>query len=147
MLCRARNTGMHKRRMGFLALAALATLPVGCGVPSALDASAYLETVSVNDANLAALPDGIYEGEYALAIPPGNIAVYRRVSARVAVSAGAYEGIAIVSPAALADDPRFLGMIDRIVAANSLHVDGVSGATFSSRSLLKAVEAACTPRR
>jgi uncharacterized protein with FMN-binding domain len=135
---------MRHGRPGLLAIAALGMVLAGCGVPSAIDLPTYLETVGLNDVNLAALPDGTYTGAYTLALPPGHIAMYRHVGVQVTICGGRYAGITIVEPQALAAKSGFLSLVDRIEAANSLHVDAVSGATYSSRAMLKAVEAAVT---
>ena len=126
-------------------LVAVTLFMAGCSVMSGVDAVTYLDALAVKDVNLAAVPNGTYAGEYTLALPPGQYAMYRHISVQVTVAGGAYTGIVILDPPSLAVDSGFLGLIDRIETKNSLAVDAVSGATYSSKAMLKAVEAAVTP--
>jgi uncharacterized protein with FMN-binding domain len=120
----------------------LGLILAGCAVVSAIDPGSYLNNAVVKDVSLASVIDGAYAGEYTLALPPGQYAINRHFSVRVTITGHAYAGVTIVEPSALASDSGFLGLIGRITTQNSLLVDGVSGATYSTRAMLKAVEAA-----
>jgi uncharacterized protein with FMN-binding domain len=125
-----------------LVVSMLGFIVAGCGTISAIDPAAYLATVSVNDVNLSGVPDGTYTGDYTLVLPPGQYAMNRHFIVQAAVAAGHYAGITIVEPASFTAEPAFLDLIGRITSSNSLLVDAVSGATYSTRAMLKAVEAA-----
>ena len=137
---------MINLRKGPAALSAVMflILTAGCTVPSAVTSALYLDNSSVSNVSLAAVPDGTYSGDYTLVLPPGSYAMYRHFVVAVTVTGAAYSAITISEPAALAGSADFLALIDRIKSNNSLLVDGVSGATFSSRSMLKAVEKSVT---
>jgi len=133
-----------RKGLGALCAVMFLILTAGCTVPSAVSSASYLENSRTNDVSLAAVPDGTYSGDYTFVLPPGSYAMYRHFVVAVTVTGAAYSAITISEPAALAGSADFLGLIDRIKSNNSLLVDGVSGATFSSRSMLKAVEKAVT---
>lgn len=89
-----------------------------------------LEEAEIAAVDLAALDDGIYTGEFALF--PVSVAV------EVTVADGSIKAADIIrqqsGPGYEAD-----AMIDRVIEAQSLQVDVVSGATYSSKAFLKAV--------
>jgi len=124
------------------AAAMLCLCAAGCGIIGATDPTTSLANVAVTDVNLAAVPDGTYQGEYSLALAPDQYAANHHFRVKVTVSSGAYAAIAIEEPASVASDPGYLAFLDRVVAANSLRVDAISGASISSRALQRAIEAA-----
>ena len=85
----------------------------------------------VNDINPASVKDGSYEGEQN--DKPVTAAV------RVLVQGGRIGSIKVLShghgPGHGAD-----AIVDRVIAAQSLKVDSVSGASYSSKVMLKAIE-------
>ncbi len=89
-----------------------------------------LEEAEIAAVDLAALDDGIYTGEFSLF--PISVAV------EVTVADGSIKAADIIrqqsGPGYEAD-----AMIDRMIEAQSLQVDVVSGATYSSKAFLKAV--------
>jgi uncharacterized protein with FMN-binding domain len=89
---------------------------------------------------LAGKSDGTYRGSCNLAIPPGSIAVFRSFQVDVLVSSGRISRIDLIEPQIMRTADFFLELPARIVKEQSIHVDSVSGATFSSKSFLKAVE-------
>ena len=133
-----------KKCLMALAGAALAVAMVACTAISAFSRADFLKNVPVTNVDLTAVPDGQYEGLYTLVLPPGEYAVNRSFDVLVTTAGHRYSTIAIKEPASLAGNSDFVAFEDRIVAADSLLVDGVSGATYSSRAMLKAVEAAVT---
>lgn len=123
---------------------ALAALLARCSVTSPLSVERYLDIIVVTDVDPTTLPDGCYPGQYTIVVPPGHYAAFRSFSVPVSVRGGAYDAISILRPAAMAANSGFTALIGRIESTNSLLVDGVRGATYSSRAMLKAVEAAVT---
>jgi uncharacterized protein with FMN-binding domain len=85
------------------------------------------------------LPDGRYETASRARVPFGKIAVFPHVALRVEIAGGRIAKIEMRSPSALAKDARFKAMGDRIIAEQSLDVDVVSGASYSSAAYLAAV--------
>ena len=120
---------------GTLAVAVLS----GCGGLTAVNSRAYVDGIPVQMPDISA-KSGTFAGEYTLVMPPGAVAAYRHVAVSVDVSgAHAVTAITITDPASLqnADFQRVEG---DIVTAQNLDVDGVTGATYSSKAFLKAVE-------
>jgi uncharacterized protein with FMN-binding domain len=82
--------------------------------------------------NLANVADGTYTGTAVVA--------HVRPKVSVAVAGGRITSISFVTP--VAGDG--VGLVDRIVAAQSLDVDDITGATISTRTVLAAVGNALT---
>jgi uncharacterized protein with FMN-binding domain len=136
-------TGLMRRIPALVIAAAALSLSIfGCGTISALNSDLYLANVPVHDVDISTLQDGSYSGEYTLALAPGQYAMNRHFLVKATIASGRYAGIAIVEPTTLSNDPGFIGLMGRITSSDSLLVDTVSGATFSTRAMLKAVEAA-----
>lgn len=123
-----------RRRKGLTVLAAVlclllaSTLAMGYVVHKA-------ERLSVTTPELSALSDGDYAGAYA--IPP--------VRVEVTVSVRAHR----IAEVTITRHENGLGgaaeaLVDAVVAAQSPEVDAVSGATVSSKCIMKAIENALT---
>lgn len=94
-------------------------------------------------ASLAALPgkpDGSYRGSYTIALPAGAYAAFRHVEVDVSVASGSITAIELVEPKVMRSAEFFRELPARIVAAQSLDVDAVSGVTFTSKAFMKAVQ-------
>jgi len=89
----------------------------------------------IGDVDFSAVPDGTYRGSYA-----GGRYGWRANEVEVAVSGGKVTQIEVVSSASApvpeVTDPLF----DSVIAAQSLQVDAVSGASITSKAFLKSVE-------
>jgi uncharacterized protein with FMN-binding domain len=129
---------------GVAALSAALAILVSCPGPSAIPADAYLDSLEIATPSLAGLPDGSYRGAARVAVPQGAIAAYPYAEVRVDVAGGLMTGIDMIEPAALCGDSGMAALRRRIVAANSVDVDGVSGASFTSAALRLAVAKAVT---
>ena len=92
---------------------------------------AAVEALRVQDVDLATVPDGAYVGS--------QDAVLVAAEVRVTVVDGAIRRIALLRHENGRGKPAE-AVLDRVIAAQSLQVDAVSGATSSSKVLLKAVE-------
>lgn len=123
---------------GVLAVGAL-TL-TGCAGLSPAEVDAFLVSIPAEIPDLRAVDDGAYEGAYRIDPPRGETAFLKHVSVRVSVADHDVAAIEITDPRALAGDPDFADYAQRVAAADSLAVDGVSGATYSSKAFAKAVE-------
>ena len=92
---------------------------------------ASVEALRIQDVDLSKVPDGVYVGS--------QDAVLVAAEVRVTVADGAIRRIEILRHENGRGKPAE-GVLDRVMAAQSLRVDAVSGATSSSKVLLKAVE-------
>lgn len=110
--------------IGFVTLLAAMLLFVTMGLREATNLT--LHTVSLTN-----VPDGRYTGAYE----------NNRFSNTVTVTVKDH-AIAAIQPekAALGQDTLAQELTERVIAAQSPAVDGVSGATASSKSMLKAIE-------
>jgi uncharacterized protein with FMN-binding domain len=90
-----------------------------------------LKTLPIADIPLSAVPDGVYPGEYK-SFPV-------EVTLKVRVKAHRIEGVDLIRHVNGKGGPAE-GITNRVVQAQTLRVDSVSGATYSSRVILKAME-------
>jgi len=93
-------------------------------------------SLPLNAVDFGKLDDGTYHGAYA-----GGMYGWRANACDVTVANGRVTGIQLVAsqdPGAENTDPEML--YDRVIAAQSLQVDTISGATLTSKAYLQAVE-------
>ena len=139
---------MRARRTGAVPIAAvLGAAAVGlaaCSGIALVDAKTYVDGIRVETPAFGALPEGTYRGAYAIAVPAGSVAMAREfaVAVDLAEDAGSRRiaAIRVEKPDSYPDEAFMPTMISRVVDFQSLAVDSVSGATFSSKAFLKAVE-------
>jgi uncharacterized protein with FMN-binding domain len=118
---------------------AIAAFLTGCASPGVFSGSAYLDSIEIAKTDVSALPDGRYAAAASVAVPLGSVAAYPRAEVEVTIAGGAYTAIELRSPGGLSRDPKFLDLEARMIAAQSPAVDGVSGASFTSKALQLAV--------
>jgi uncharacterized protein with FMN-binding domain len=120
---------MRHAAMTILALACAAALLVlgGCAFVEKID------RLAIENIDPVGVKDGTYEGSVII------LPVTAKV--RVAVSAGRITDIAMLSHSH-GPDHGADAILPRIIAAQSLQVDGVSGSTYSSKVVRKAIEIA-----
>ena len=125
----------------FLASSALTALSCGFAL---MDSGDFLSGIPVNLGDPATLEAGSYEGGYTIPVPAGAIVMARSWKVRVVIGEeGGANGILeveILEPESYPDGGFIPEMSARIVAANGGRPDVVSGASFSSTAILKAVE-------
>ncbi len=124
-----------------LLLSAAALLYASCSGVALSGTGDFAKGLPATMPDLSAKAAGNYEGSYTIALPAGAIAMSRRWDVTVTVDAShAISAIAVDCPSSYPD----AGMIDtlkaRVLDAQSLDVDAFSGATYSSKAFLKAVE-------
>jgi uncharacterized protein with FMN-binding domain len=93
-------------------------------------------SVPIKAVDFKRLKDGTFHGAYA-----GGMYKWRANECDVTVAAGKVTGIQIASskdPSSKTTQPQTL--YDRVIQAQSLQVDTISGATYTSKAYLKAVE-------
>jgi len=116
----------------------LAVLVAGGGIGWSLLSKEHREAASLplNAVDFDMLNDGIYHGVY-----EGGMYKWRRNECDVTVTDGKVTGIQLVStidPAAENTDHEML--YERVIKAQSLQVDTISGATLTSKAYLQCVE-------
>jgi uncharacterized protein with FMN-binding domain len=121
----ARKAGPSPKRLGAaVSILSLCLSLSGCFVDD-------IKALAIGDIDLDSVKDGSYEASQE------NDPIAAKV--RVEVKAGRIEAIAILDhshgPKKGAD-----AIVDEVVAAQSLKVDSISGATLSSKVVLKAIE-------
>lgn len=124
---------MSRRKKGLLIAAGIVALLLLGGFATVTDGLREAVAVEVGDIDLTRVPDGNYTGRYDFK--------RWRTSVQVEVRGHRIEGISVV------EDVRAAGMTDcadetirRVLEAQSLRVDAVSGATATTKAYLKAVE-------
>jgi len=87
----------------------------------------------IADVPISAVKDGTYEGEFTTTLVAAKV--------QATVNAGRLESVKVLKhrhgPGHGAD-----AIVDRVIAAQSLKVDAISGATTSSKVILKAIQVA-----
>ncbi|NLS77507.1 MAG: FMN-binding protein [Chloroflexi bacterium] len=93
-------------------------------------------SVTLDAADFTRLKDGAYHGVYA-----GGMYKWRTNECDVTVAGGKVTDIALVASQNLAAETANAEMLyDRVIQAQSLQVDTISGATLTGKAYLKAVE-------
>jgi uncharacterized protein with FMN-binding domain len=98
-------------------------------------------SLPLNGVDFSRLNDGSYHGAYA-----GGMYKWRANECQVTVSSGKVADIKLV----VSQDPgskntQYEALYDRVIQAQSLQVDTISGATLTSKAYLQAVENALVP--
>lgn len=124
---------MKKKKRLLLVLAIV--IVGGCFVGKALiDLLTYegqVSRLSISDVNLSMVGDGVYTGSYDAILVSAKV--------RVTVKNHRIEGIELVEHNNGRGKPAEV-IPDKVLAAQSLEVDVISGATSSSKVILKAIE-------
>lgn len=93
-------------------------------------------SLPLNAVDFGALRDGAYHGVY-----DGGMYLWRRNECEVTVADGQVTDIRLVAtedPAA--ENMDYAMLYERVIAAQSLHVDTISGASLTSKAYLQCVE-------
>jgi uncharacterized protein with FMN-binding domain len=135
--------GKGKINMLIVVLAILVVLGVGGGIGWSRLSKEHREARSLplNAVNFGKLNDGTYHGSYA-----GGMYRWRANECDVTVANGKVAAIQLVGsgdPGAKNTGHEML--YDRVIAAQTLQVDTISGATLTSKAYLQAVENALIP--
>lgn len=96
-----------------------------------LDYQAKMKKLEIETLDVSTVKDGVYEGSY-----DANVI---SASVRVTVHEGKIESIELTSHKYDRGGPA-IAIVDEVIQAQSLDVDVVSGATNSSKTILKAIE-------
>jgi uncharacterized protein with FMN-binding domain len=93
---------------------------------------AAVRNMKIEDVNLQKVNDGTYEGDYSYGSYTYELAV--------SVKAHKIEKIDVISNRDTSHAKKAEGVISRVLEKQSANVDAVSGATTTSKALLKAIE-------
>lgn len=104
-----------------------------------------LETLTIENIDFTHLKDGIYVGEYS-----GTKGHFRDATVELTIENGKIQDIRVLkgaldnkgNPAKLSKGVTILDLFHKVINAQSLQVDAISGATLTSKAHLKALEAA-----
>jgi uncharacterized protein with FMN-binding domain len=127
----------------FIALVIVAGLGIagGIGWSKLMKEHREARSLPLNAVNFSKLHDGTYQGGYA-----GGMYKWRANECQVTVSSGKVTEIQLVgSQDPGAKNTQHQQLYDRVIQAQSLQVDTISGATLTSKAYLKAVENALVP--
>ena len=120
-----------------LLLAAL-SLTTLCGCMGLAEEHKEAHNLDIQDIDFATLREGVYRGAY-----DGGMRAWRANEVEVRTTEGRVEAIDLVSSEELdVDDPEYASLAARVIEEQSLQVDGMSGATLTSKAHLKAMELA-----
>lgn len=97
-------------------------------------------SLPLNAVDFSQLNDGVYTGVY-----EGGMYKWRANEVRVTVASGKVAQIESIKSAENWDKESATMLYDRVIAAQSLQVDTISGATLTSKAYLQAVENALIP--
>ena len=123
--------------VALVVVAGLATAG-GVGWPRLMKEHQEARSLPLNAVDFGRLNDGIYHGAY-----EGGMYKWRANECDVTVTDGKVTGIQLVGskdPGSKNTQPEVL--YDRVVQAQSLQVDTISGATLTSKAWLQSVESA-----
>lgn len=126
----------------FALTGAVVFLCAGCAATGVITADDISENLTVRTDSFSSVPDGTYEGTGTAGVPSGSIAVMNKVSVSVRIAGGTVQDITITAPDELDTVSDFTTLEKSIIDADSLDVDVISGATFSSIAYIKAIEKA-----
>ena len=121
-----------------IALAVVAVLGTGGGIGYSYIAKEHKEARSVplDRVDFSRLQDGVYTGEYS-----GGMYKWRANSAQVTVTGGKVRDIKQLSENfEYKEKDKLQALYDRVIGAQSLQVDTISGATLTANGYLMAVQ-------
>jgi uncharacterized protein with FMN-binding domain len=93
--------------------------------------SCVMPTIELGDPDFSALPDGTYRGSFDGGLVKAEVELYS--------SSGAITDIRLLRHDCGKGKPAGI-IVERVMQAQSLRVDTVSGATYSSKVILRAIE-------
>ena len=123
---------MKKRAKVIIAVVGIiCVIAIGMFIAVSTSAKEAASNITIQDIDVTGIADGIYEGHYEVAPV--------KVSVRVTVADEEIVDIVILEhETGLGGKAE--GIIDTVIAQQSLDVDTISGATVSSKAILKAIE-------
>jgi len=98
-----------------------------------------VKKVELKELNLSGIPDGTYEGHFDGARWTNTL--------KVTVADEKITAITIISPPSYVEDDFSNKLINSVLAKQSLDIDVVSGATVTTKAMLKAIENALSGKQ
>jgi uncharacterized protein with FMN-binding domain len=134
--------GKHRMSGWIIALIVVVILASAGGIGWSFLMKEHKEARSLplNAVDFSQLNDGVYTGVY-----EGGMYKWRANEVRVTVASGKVAKIESIRSAENWDKESAAMLYDRVIAAQSLLVDTISGATLTSKAYLQAVENALIP--
>jgi uncharacterized protein with FMN-binding domain len=134
--------GKHRMSGWIIALIVVVILASAGGIGWSFLMKEHKEARSLplNAVDFSQLNDGVYTGVY-----EGGMYKWRANEVRVTVASGKVAQIESIKSAENWDKESATMLYDRVIAAQSLQVDTISGATLTSKAYLQAVENALIP--
>ncbi len=126
------------KQMMFCLAAVAGIILSGCNDPK------ILKTIPVSEPNLNSVMDGVYRGTYTLELPSGYFIGNRTAVVDVVISNHRYQKIEIINEMKVVSKTNFRPLLDSIIREQKLNVDAVSGASFTRKAVIKAIEKALT---
>lgn len=121
-----------------LALLVLAAVGVGLWVYISGENIKKLPSLEIHEVNLSNIADGTYHGSYKVSPVSAEV--------KVTVEKNKITKIELIKHETGKGKPAEI-LVDRVVQTQSLKHDAVSGATYSSKVILKAIENALTQKK
>ena len=148
MVNQGKNKPKCKRRIGWLIAFAVLLVIGGVGMMVVLaDAPARneIQALEIGQVDFNNLKDGVYTGSF-----EGTRSSSRNATVAVTIQDGKVSNIRIVqgavngkgAPVELNGDVTIDDLFQRVLDSQSMQVDGISGATLTSKTHLKALESA-----
>jgi uncharacterized protein with FMN-binding domain len=113
----------------------------GCSCISPIGTEDFINSIPLTDPDLSSVSDGTYKGSYTVVPPCGVFVLFRTITVDVHIEARSYEEIDI-EQSLVDEDPEWISFRQRIIDEQSLQVDGVTGASYSTIAMKKAIEKA-----
>jgi len=132
-----KGKGKNKMIGWIIALVILVALAIGGRIGWSLLEKEHKEAreLPLDGVDFSRLNDGAYTGSYA-----GGMYRWRANEARVVVSSGRVTQIELLQAEEKRGEGWEQALYDRVITAQSLQVDTISGATLTSKAYLQAVE-------
>lgn len=134
------------KRWIIVTIITVGALAIGFGVTAfyAGSTSRWAKTLTWENPSLAAVADGVYEGQAAIRMPTGTAAANTSASVRLTIRDHRYAAIEVVGPAPVAR--RMTQYAQLIISNQSLRPDAISGGTVTKSLVLMAASNAITRR-
>lgn len=104
--------------------------------------SSFLKNIPFTEPDLTVITDGVYRGSYALALPAGQFVGSSSATVDVCVSNRRYQWLTLVAPEIDKDSKIIKDYLNRVVLSQKVDIDGVTGCSYTTVSLKKAIEIA-----
>jgi len=134
---------MNRRRKGKMIGWSITLFIIAClGIGGAISWSKLMKehkeasSLPISQIDFSKIDDGVYEGFY-----EGGMYKWRANKVQVTVNSGKVSKIILLNSTDPANkNTNHITLYDRVIQAQSLQVDTISGATLTSKAYLKAIE-------